>query len=238
MARSRPGKTIFDTKRRVEETPTDELIEPARGDPFGEPLSLEEQFGLFKGIGDERAQTFADNFDSLTEFRRTGVSEKDGLEGISEQTAATLSREINTRGVENVARRDDVRGGKRRQAERFADTATRSFELKDDATVTPAERLQAENKQRERSEVAQRVDSQRQAPVTGDFDDWAAAPGQLDFPGVDSPRDIEDEFNDEPDAAISTGQVFKTLTDSARKDKKEKDDDVIFFAAEEFDVPL
>jgi hypothetical protein len=41
----------------------------------------------------------------------------------------------------------------------------------------------------DRSEMARRVDDAERAPVTTDAGAWAEAPSELDFPGVDTPRE-------------------------------------------------
>lgn len=50
-----------------------------------------------------------------------------------------------------------------------------------------------------RSERARDVDKQKRAPITTDYERWAANPRELDFPGVDTPRNTpEKEERDLP----------------------------------------
>jgi len=53
-------------------------------------------------------------------------------------------------------------------------------------------RAQAVNQSR--SPMARRVDGNRKAPVTDDFEKWAAAPSERDFQGVDTPQSGSDLF--------------------------------------------
>ncbi|PCR89431.1 hypothetical protein CP557_02095 [Natrinema ejinorense] len=45
-----------------------------------------------------------------------------------------------------------------------------------------------------RSERAQAIDESQKAPITTDFDEWADNPDELDFPGIDSTKDIGPTF--------------------------------------------
>jgi hypothetical protein len=64
---------------------------------------------------------------------------------------------------------------------------TSSYEK--EVRVSPREVAAAKRVHNARSPEAKRVDSRREAEtVTGDFDKWVNQPGQVDFPGVDTPQ--------------------------------------------------
>lgn len=50
------------------------------------------------------------------------------------------------------------------------------------------DKIRAEERQDERSPEAVRVDNNRRAPVTNDFETWSENPSQFDFAGVDTPK--------------------------------------------------
>jgi hypothetical protein len=80
--------------------------------------------------------------------------------------------------------------------------------------VQPRAQAAAEAVNRSRSAEAQRVDSRRDAPVTTDLDAWADAPGQTDFPGVDTPEDRDEIFPHEPQTARAR-EAVRELVDEA-----------------------
>ncbi|MFB6197533.1 MAG: hypothetical protein ABEI52_04595, partial [Halobacteriaceae archaeon] len=181
-------------------------------------------------------EALASEFDGLSDLQ-SASTERIDVEGISQQTGAILSREILKRGLDDIDERPDVRGGKRRQAQKFRNTATKEVQLNDEETVTPAEQIQVGTRHQQRSDRAQRTDERKQAPVTGDADRWLSAPGQYDFPDVDSTRDVKNEFPDW-DKPVSRGTLFSSLVEKTEQQKQERDDDVLFFAAEEYNIPL
>jgi hypothetical protein len=50
------------------------------------------------------------------------------------------------------------------------------------------DKIRAEERQDERSPEAVRVDNNRRAPVTNDFETWSENPSRFDFAGVDTPK--------------------------------------------------
>lgn len=54
--------------------------------------------------------------------------------------------------------------------------------------ANPREAAAARRVHNARSPNAKRVDNNRKATVTGDFDKWVNAPGEYDYPGVDTPE--------------------------------------------------
>jgi hypothetical protein len=97
---SSPGRIIRRVEERTERRPDEEFfagVEP--GD-----VDAKEQFQLFEGIGETRAERLADNFDSIADFSRTSRSDQ-AVAGVSEETAGVLGREAAVRGI----RRSDLR---------------------------------------------------------------------------------------------------------------------------------
>jgi len=56
-----------------------------------------------------------------------------------------------------------------------------------DFGIVRSDRQKAFEFHQDRSEVAQRVDGNRRAKVTDDFEQWSSDPSQFDFPGIDTP---------------------------------------------------
>jgi hypothetical protein len=95
--------------------------------------------------------------------------------------------------------------------------------------ANPREAAAARRVHNARSPNAKRTDNRRKAPVTGDFDKWVNAPGEYDYPGVDTPErgpaagsgfgftpdetTLEARVNFTPADQDNTFQVTETATD-------------------------
>jgi len=232
---SRPGKTRYESEKRVSERTDEEFFSPVMGDPFAEPPSAKEQFQLFDDVGESRSESLSNVFEGLADFASSGEKASQ-IEGVSEQRARTLQTEAIKRGVSKrdpVVEKEGVKGYKRKQGEKLTELATKQFELVDEQTVTPGERVRVEDKHKSRSDRARNMDNRKQAPVTGDAHQWLSAPSQYDFPGVDSTRSVQEDLKEQPDQRVGSGTVFESLTSTTREKADDYDDDVIEFSRNE-----
>jgi len=85
-------------------------------------------------------------------------------------------------------------------------------------------RAQAVNQSR--SPEARRVDGNRKAPVTDDFEEWAAAPSQRDFQGVDTPKSGSDLFPEQKSKKKRSGFGYTS--------RKNRDRETVESAFEDF----
>lgn len=83
--------------------------------------------------------------------------------------------------------------------------------------VSPRSFAAASAVHRSRSPRSRRVDERKDAPITTDLDQWAAAPSRFDYPGVDTPTGSSDFSNDrDRDRAGEAAAVFEEATDDVR----------------------
>lgn len=92
---TQPGRIIHRTDERIERRPDEEFFAPI--DEPGD-VAPEEQFQLFEGIGETRAERLAGRFDSIADFTRASRPEQ-AVPGVSEETAGVLDREAAKRGI-------------------------------------------------------------------------------------------------------------------------------------------
>lgn len=70
-----------------------------------------------------------------------------------------------------------------------SEIAGETQEFERDVRVDPVDYAAAKRVHNARPAEAKRVDNRRKAErVTGDYDEWVEQPGQVDFPGVDTPK--------------------------------------------------
>jgi len=223
-----------DTEERLANQSNEEFFGGLEGDPFGEPIESEEVFQQFEGIGEQRAQNIAEN--TRSEFNPS-TAELRGVPGVGEETAHVLTREMHERDVgSDIRTREGVRGSKRVRAEQFADTATREFTTVSDETVTPMDTVRAREYHEERSERSQALDEQLQADITGSYETWRSDPGDYDMPGVDSPRSVGEDLQDDEGGKLGAGTLFGHMTDTTEERRETFDDDTLEFAEDTFGV--
>ena len=69
-----------------------------------------------------------------------------------------------------------------------SEVAGEEKEFTREVRVNPREAAAARRVHNARTPNAKRTDNRRKAPVTGNFDKWVNAPGEFDYPGVDTPE--------------------------------------------------
>lgn len=80
--------------------------------------------------------------------------------------------------------------------------------------------IRAQATHADRSPEARRVDNNRSAERTRDYDEWAAAPASHDFPGVDTPGGVDRFFPEERTKRKRAGFGSTSLPNSDRRQLK------------------
>lgn len=84
------------------------------------------------------------------------------------------------------------------------------IEAEDNISFGARDFAKAVNRHQNRSKEARRVDNNRKAPVTGDFDKWKNNPSAFDYPGVDTPMGRGDIVNEQQQE--QAGQIEEVVS--------------------------
>jgi hypothetical protein len=116
---------------------------------------------------------------------------------------------------------DTLSSGELQDVNRAAERANEEITLRKNkrtamGTTTVGDFYQARAAHQDRSPEARRVDNQRKAETTTDFDEWQEDPSRHDFPGVDTPKDADTVLPEEKKKSTRMGLGSTTTINTAR----------------------
>lgn len=230
----RNSRTVRESGKRVQSAARDALFEQQGSftDPYSGAEVTEENRAAFEKIATRRLSDFGsisvdaanpktspdDEVRKFIEPVRKGefsthIGGDDSLLGF----AADATENLGADSLSSAELQDMNRANERANQ----DIMLRKNESTAIGTTTVGDFYQAQVAHQQRSPEARRVDNRRKAETTKDYDEWKEDPARHDFPGVDTPRGVDQVLPEEKRKRKRGGFGSVTYQNEARRKAEE-----------------